>query len=395
MNFTKILSTLAIILSIFSSITWSMSEEDESRTNRMLGNLNIDNEKFVSKHAKTDYFDKFINTQHPPMTLVMCVDSRVHSHSLDETPDNDIFTIRNLSGQYKSGAGGILYGVNHLETPLLVIMGHDDCGAVTAKTKLLWIHQTIKNANLEDASRDLKVAREKLKNPDIKPNEREETEKEIQGVELFINNRAQELNLDRVNLLDLINWNNEFEQEVKDELETIAVARTSIPGEDLERFKDIVHNNIKFNTHRQVDACLEKFSSKVEGGHLIIAGALYDFQGKEKEGQERGKLIWLDARDSGNVSKLKNVKSVVRCVNGANFPEEIIPSDVDQNMYNNTDQHIYVFSSIEVEENVKSGLKRLEDRIKTGIYIIETEEKTALVDEQNKRRGRLYPQSKI
>lgn len=60
MNFTKVLSTLAIILSIFSSKAWSMSEEDERHTHRMLGNLNIDNEKFVSKHANTSYFDKFI-----------------------------------------------------------------------------------------------------------------------------------------------------------------------------------------------------------------------------------------------------------------------------------------------------------------------------------------------
>lgn len=186
----------------------------------------------------------------------------------------------------------------------------------------------------------------------------------------------------------------DLEDEIQTELKNVKVARATITytveiekkyKEELDKkFKEIVRENIKFNTYCQVDECLEKFRPEVESGHLIIAGALYDFQGKEKQG--KGKLIWLDARDSENASKFKDVKSVVRYVNGVNVPdEETTPSGFDQDTYN-ADQQIYTFSSEEVEENVKNGLKRLEDRIKDGIKIIEEEEKIALVEmKQNKR----------
>jgi carbonic anhydrase len=45
----------------------------------------------------------------------------------------DLFTVRsagNVAGDIE--VGSLEYGVSHLDTPLLVVMGHQSCGAVTA-----------------------------------------------------------------------------------------------------------------------------------------------------------------------------------------------------------------------------------------------------------------------
>jgi carbonic anhydrase len=62
----------------------------------------------------------------------MCADSRVHTHAFENTPDGDLFVIRNIGNQVLSNRGSVEYGVRHLHTPLLLIVGHVACGAVKA-----------------------------------------------------------------------------------------------------------------------------------------------------------------------------------------------------------------------------------------------------------------------
>lgn len=65
-------------------------------------------------------------------TIVTCSDSRVHSHALDLDPDGDLFMVREIGNQVVSGEGSVEYGVRHLHTPLLMVIGHSACGAVKA-----------------------------------------------------------------------------------------------------------------------------------------------------------------------------------------------------------------------------------------------------------------------
>lgn len=111
-----------------------MIVSDEQKVWDMLKNIIEDNARFVHEHSK-DYFSTFFNTQTPRATVVGCSDSRFHTHALDETPDNDIFMIRNIGNQLGTCEGSIEYGVRHLKTPVLLFVGHDGCGAVTARTK--------------------------------------------------------------------------------------------------------------------------------------------------------------------------------------------------------------------------------------------------------------------
>lgn len=69
--------------------------------------------------------------QHPLITLLTCSDSRMPVNIFGEI-FNRIFSIENIGNQVKTNEGSILYGLLHLRTPLMIIAGHTDCGAIKA-----------------------------------------------------------------------------------------------------------------------------------------------------------------------------------------------------------------------------------------------------------------------
>ncbi|MDD5364696.1 MAG: carbonic anhydrase [Gallionellaceae bacterium] len=97
----------------------------------VLRNIAQDNRAFVRSH-KPAYFAPFMDGQHPRATVITCSDSRVHVHALDAAPDGDLFMIRNIGNQIATAEGSVEYGVHHLHTPLLLIVGHSACGAIKA-----------------------------------------------------------------------------------------------------------------------------------------------------------------------------------------------------------------------------------------------------------------------
>jgi len=97
----------------------------------ILKNLVQDNTQFAKTH-KAAHFAHFQNTQHPRATVVTCSDSRVHTHAMDASPDGDLFMVRHIGNQISTAEGSVEYGVHHLHTPLLLIVGHVACGAIKA-----------------------------------------------------------------------------------------------------------------------------------------------------------------------------------------------------------------------------------------------------------------------
>jgi|GEM_PF-240765 len=97
----------------------------------LLKNLVQDNQQFMRTH-KPEHFSHFLNSQHPRATVVTCSDSRVHTHALDASPDGDLFMVRNIGNQIATAEGSVEYGVHHLHTPVLLIVGHVACGAIKA-----------------------------------------------------------------------------------------------------------------------------------------------------------------------------------------------------------------------------------------------------------------------
>ena len=77
-----------------------------------------------------------ISSQHPIAVVVGCSDSRVPPEAVFDQGLGDIFVVR-TAGQVLDNAslGSIEYAVEHLGVPLVVVLGHDSCGAVTAAVK--------------------------------------------------------------------------------------------------------------------------------------------------------------------------------------------------------------------------------------------------------------------
>ncbi len=89
------------------------------------------NQQFMDRTGK-DFFADYQEGQAPLITLVCCSDSRVQSEALLDSSFNKIFTIRNIGNQIYSNEGSVDYGILHLKTPILLILGHTDCGAIKA-----------------------------------------------------------------------------------------------------------------------------------------------------------------------------------------------------------------------------------------------------------------------
>ncbi|MEW6722757.1 MAG: carbonic anhydrase [Candidatus Micrarchaeota archaeon] len=71
--------------------------------------------------------------QQPIATVVCCSDSRVVPEFIFDVGLGDIFTVVSAGNVVdKIGIGSVEYAVGHLHTPLLVVMGHEKCGAVKA-----------------------------------------------------------------------------------------------------------------------------------------------------------------------------------------------------------------------------------------------------------------------
>ncbi|KGF72327.1 carbonic anhydrase [Neosynechococcus sphagnicola sy1] len=96
------------------------------------------NQRFVQHHPQ--YPDQselrlreVAQAQHPFATLLSCADSRVPAEIVFDQGIGDIFDVR-IAGNIATpeAIGSIEYAVVLLGTPLLMVLGHERCGAVTA-----------------------------------------------------------------------------------------------------------------------------------------------------------------------------------------------------------------------------------------------------------------------
>lgn len=70
---------------------------------------------------------------HAYATVIACSDSRVPVELIFDAGIMDIFVVRVAGNVFDTNEiGSIEYGLAHVHTPLLVVLGHTQCGAVTA-----------------------------------------------------------------------------------------------------------------------------------------------------------------------------------------------------------------------------------------------------------------------
>ena len=112
---------------------WEASQDDALRTTKsFMQGFFTDNAAYVKAHNEAS-FKPFLQTQKPRATVITCADSRVHTAAFDAKPENDVFLVRNIGNQVVNAEGSVEYGIHHLKTRVLVIMGHTGCGAIKAR----------------------------------------------------------------------------------------------------------------------------------------------------------------------------------------------------------------------------------------------------------------------
>ena len=96
------------------------------------------NERFVAgepRHPRQDVErrEALANAQAPHAALFGCSDSRLAAEIIFDKGIGDLFVVRN-AGQIISDSvvGSLEYAVGVLNVPLIVVLGHDQCGAVLA-----------------------------------------------------------------------------------------------------------------------------------------------------------------------------------------------------------------------------------------------------------------------
>lgn len=101
------------------------------------------NHRFVSEEVRhpsqnTERREELVAAQHPKAVLFGCSDSRVAAEIIFDQGLGDLFVIRTAGHIIDTAVlGSIEYAVHLLETPLIVVLGHDSCGGVSATMKAL------------------------------------------------------------------------------------------------------------------------------------------------------------------------------------------------------------------------------------------------------------------
>ena len=97
------------------------------------GNAHFIAKKFAHPHQSSARQKELASGQHPHCAILTCADSRVPPEILFDQGLGDMFDVRvagNIAGDAETAS--IEYAAEHLHVPLVVVMGHTQCGAVTA-----------------------------------------------------------------------------------------------------------------------------------------------------------------------------------------------------------------------------------------------------------------------
>lgn len=144
------MKTPTIFMLMLFFVSLHASAQTKINAEEALTQLKKGNERFVNNERKFEHLskDRLIETsekgQHPFATLITCSDSRVPVEHIFDAGIGDVFVIRVAGNVVDTDeAGSIEYGVEHLHTPIFVVLGHTNCGAVTAVVKDAEVHGNI------------------------------------------------------------------------------------------------------------------------------------------------------------------------------------------------------------------------------------------------------------
>ncbi|NJP09248.1 MAG: carbonic anhydrase [Leptolyngbyaceae cyanobacterium RU_5_1] len=119
---------------VLSSSEELTPESPEAALKQLLdGNQRFVQQKGQHPHQSRDRLQEVALAQHPYATVLSCADSRVPVEIVFDQGVGDLFDIR-VAGNIITPEvlGSLEYAAVILETPLIMVLGHERCGAVTA-----------------------------------------------------------------------------------------------------------------------------------------------------------------------------------------------------------------------------------------------------------------------
>ncbi|MBF0474940.1 MAG: carbonic anhydrase [Deltaproteobacteria bacterium] len=123
-------------------MVWASSAGPGISPDEALARLKQGNDRYVSGKAEHPRADKqrreetATKGQHPIAAVIGCSDSRGPVEIIFDQGIGDVFVIR-VAGNVANAdeVGSAEYAVEHLGAPVIVVLGHTSCGAVTAVAK--------------------------------------------------------------------------------------------------------------------------------------------------------------------------------------------------------------------------------------------------------------------
>jgi carbonic anhydrase len=106
---------------------------DEILNYLMEGNKRFQEDHPIHPDQSFDRLQSLNAGQHPIAAIISCSDSRIPPELVFDQGLGDLFVIRNAGNIISDHElGSIEYAVEHLETKLIIVLGHTSCGAIEA-----------------------------------------------------------------------------------------------------------------------------------------------------------------------------------------------------------------------------------------------------------------------
>ncbi|MDD2897893.1 MAG: carbonic anhydrase [Desulfuromonadaceae bacterium] len=141
----KGIAVVGLLLSV--SMSWAVYPHTTLTADQALAQLQMGNAQFVKGrdlHLAAQIqpavrISAGTIGQGPSSVVLGCIDSRVPPEIIFDRGLNEMFSVRvagNVIAPHEIGS--IEYAVEHVEVPLIVVLGHTKCGAVTSSVQYAW-----------------------------------------------------------------------------------------------------------------------------------------------------------------------------------------------------------------------------------------------------------------
>src|SRR3954471_6751789 len=133
----KLAMGLILVISATLPATSHQAEKsvtaDSALAELKAGNAHHALHQYQHPHETVVRQQELVGAQYPHAEILSCADSRVPPEIIFDQGLGDLFVVR-VAGNVAADTelGSLEYGAEHLHIPLLVVLGHEGCGAVTA-----------------------------------------------------------------------------------------------------------------------------------------------------------------------------------------------------------------------------------------------------------------------